>query len=278
MRPGVKVQLDKRVVDQFSAAPSSADGTEARVPTPTRSDRCPAHPASILVIPEVLNGVFRLCALTRPREKRVCRKISGRAWSLAALSSSYKSGVRIEPAKSESSSDTEMVQSAAVVKARRPRPLPRAAQSTPIESSRRAAAGALQLRLPKLFTAALRASPPASRPESSAPVMEEDDHRPDPPPCGGESRPHRAQFFRSALSTGVTSLSSIATSPAIAALSFVPVNAAHVLRPMRALIGAPISDDLQIVAAERDLVDGAGLLALRADDLGEPGRVRSSSR
>jgi hypothetical protein len=44
-----------------------------------------------------------------------------------------------------------------------------------------------------------------------------------------------------ALSTGVSSLSSMATSPATAALSFVPVNAAHVLRPMRALIAAPIS-------------------------------------
>jgi hypothetical protein len=33
----------------------------------------------------------------------------------------------------------------------------------------------------------------------------------------------------------------MATSPAIAAFSFVPTNAAHVLRPMRALMGAPIS-------------------------------------
>ena len=40
---------------------------------------------------------------------------------------------------------------------------------------------------------------------------------------------------------GVTSFASIATSPAIAALSFVPTKAAQVFRPMRALIGAPIS-------------------------------------
>ena len=48
-------------------------------------------------------------------------------------------------------------------------------------------------------------------------------------------------LLRSDFSTGVTSPASIATSPAIAAFSFVPTNAAHVFSPMRALIVAPIS-------------------------------------
>ena len=46
---------------------------------------------------------------------------------------------------------------------------------------------------------------------------------------------------RSPLRVGVTSVSNIATSPATAASSSVPTNAAQVLSPMRALMVAPIS-------------------------------------
>jgi hypothetical protein len=54
-------------------------------------------------------------------------------------------------------------------------------------------------------------------------------------------RDHVDAILAKAFSTGWTSLASIATSPATAAFSFVPTKAAQVFRPMRALIGAPIS-------------------------------------
>jgi hypothetical protein len=76
----------------------------------------------------------------------------------------------------------------------------------------------------------------------------------------------------------VTSLASIAMSPAMAALSFVPTKAAHVFTPMRALIGAPIFRQFQIVAACRDFVDGARLLALDSNDLRQLGRVERGRR
>ena len=58
-------------------------------------------------------------------------------------------------------------------------------------------------------------------------------------------------FARKALRTGVTSPSSMATSPATMASASVPEKAAQVLRPMRALISAPCS---RIWMSERPIV------------------------
>ena len=82
---------------------------------------------------------------------------------------------------------------------------------------------------------------------------------------------------RSAFSTGVTSCSSIATSPATIASASVPANAAHVFSPMRALIAAPCSRSVDVRPADGDLVDRPVLLAGMADDRRRAPRRRASA-
>ena len=59
----------------------------------------------------------------------------------------------------------------------------------------------------------------------------------------------------------MTSCSSMATSPATIASASVPANAAHVLRPMRALMDGAVLAQVDVRPADGDLVDRPGLLA-----------------
>ena len=68
-------------------------------------------------------------------------------------------------------------------------------------------------------------------------------------------RHHLDAGARSALSTGVTSVSSIATSPATIASASVPAKAAHVLSPIRAVMAAPMLAEVDVGPADGDLVD-----------------------
>src|SRR5712692_8985970 len=81
-------------------------------------------------------------------------------------------------------------------------------------------------------------------------------------------------FLRSAFSTPGTSPSSMATSPATYAFSSAPANAAQVLSPIRALIFAQVD----ILAPNRDLVDGAGLLSRVAHDFRDARSVQRRGR
>src|SRR5262249_32507341 len=84
-------------------------------------------------------------------------------------------------------------------------------------------------------------------------------------------------FFRNAFKTGVTSDSSIAISPAMAAPPLaVGTNAAQVFKPMRADRSAHLRD-LEIIASDSDLVHRAGLFPHVTNDLCKLGCIKSRS-
>ena len=68
----------------------------------------------------------------------------------------------------------------------------------------------------------------------------------------------------------------MATSPAISAFASLPKKAAQVLSPIRALIFAPISRQIQVVAPNGDFVDRPALFALMAYDARDFGCVHLS--